>query len=81
MKQEVLFFAKTFALGLGIVILMQYRVGGVSIESRAMGFVQSSAVVEPLHGVAHGGAKLIRDSVKYVKEKFRQTTSSFQNGK
>lgn len=71
MKEEFLFITKTLLIGLGLIVLMQFRVGGTSLEAHAMGFVQSSTVVQPLHAVAHGGVKLAKDTYRLAEEKIR----------
>jgi hypothetical protein len=69
MKEELKFFFKTFAIGLAVILLMQLKVGDYTIEAHAMTFVHSSAVVQPLRAVASGGAKVLRDTDKWVREK------------
>ena len=68
---DFFFFVKTFALTVLIVLLMQIQVGGKSVESHALGWVQSSAVVSPLNSVAGGGAKLVRDVTRAVSASLR----------
>lgn len=68
---DFLFFVKTFALTLVIVLVMQIQVGNKSIENHALGFVQSSTVVSPLNSVAAGGAKLIRDTTRAISASIR----------
>lgn len=58
---DILFFAKTFALTIAIVLVMQIEVGSRSLENHAMSWVQTSSITAPLHGVARGGSRLVRD--------------------
>ena len=58
---DFLFFVKTFVLTIAIVLVMQIQVGNRSLETHALGWVQSSDVVGPLQGVARGAAKLTHD--------------------
>ena len=58
---DFIFFAKTFALTIAIVLVMQIQIGDRSLETHAMGWVQSSAVTTPLHGVKRGAARMIHD--------------------
>lgn len=58
---DFLFFIKTFILTVAIVLVMQIQVGDRTLETHAMSWVQSSAVVAPLHGVARGAARVIHD--------------------
>lgn len=58
---DFVFFLKLFGLTIVMVLLMQIQVGEQTIETHAMGWVQTSILVHPLNSVAHGGAKLVRD--------------------
>lgn len=63
---DLVFFAKMFALTVILVIAMQLQVGTRTVESYAMGFVQSSWVAQPINKIARGGAKLIKDATTKV---------------
>ena len=63
---EIVFFFKLFLLTVAIVLVMQIKVGERSVESHAMGWVQTSALVAPMNSVASGGAKAVRDLTDYV---------------
>jgi uncharacterized metal-binding protein len=71
---DFLFFVKTFFLTVAVVVLMQVNIGEKSLESHAMTFVQSSAIVAPLNGVAKGAAKLARDITQTVSSKIKKNT-------
>lgn len=71
---DFLFFVKTFFLTIAIVLIMQIQVGSASIESHAMSFVQSSAVVGPLNTVAKGAAKMIRDVTHTISAEVKKNT-------
>jgi hypothetical protein len=58
---DFFFFVKTFVLTIAIVLVMQIPVGNSTLETHAMGWVQSSGVGDPLHGVARGAAKMVHD--------------------
>jgi hypothetical protein len=58
---DILFFVKTFVLTVAIVLLLQTPVGDKSLETHAMTWIQSSAVVAPLHSVARGAAKVVHE--------------------
>lgn len=58
---DLMFFIKTLALALLIVMAMQIRIGEQSIETHTLDWVQTASVVEPLNGVARGTAKLVHD--------------------
>jgi len=71
---DFLFFVKTFILTVAAVVVMQIEVGGKSVESHAMSWVQSSAVVAPLNGVAKGAAKMARDLTATISAKIKKNT-------
>jgi hypothetical protein len=58
---DFLFFVKTFVLTIAIVLVMQIQVGHRSLETHAMGWVQSSGVAIPLAEVARGAARVTHD--------------------
>ena len=58
---DFFFFLKTFILTVAIVLVMQIQVGNRSIETHAMGWVQSSGVAMPLAEVARGAARVTHD--------------------
>jgi hypothetical protein len=58
---DILFFVKTFILTVAIVLVMQIQVGDRSLETHAMGWVQSSGAGGPLGEVARGAAKMVHD--------------------
>jgi hypothetical protein len=69
---DIFFFLKTLALTLIVVLLMQIQIGGKTIETRAVGWIQSSMIVSPLQEVAQGGAKLARDLTHKVAQKIHK---------
>lgn len=71
---EVFFCIKTFVLTVAIVLVMQIQVGERTIESHAMSFVQSSAVIAPLNHVARGAAKFVQD----LKDKVTAKTDHYR---
>lgn len=71
---DFLFFVKTFLLTVAVVVMMQIKVSDKSIESHAMSWVQSSAVVAPLNGVAKGAAKMARDLTAMISAKIKSNT-------
>lgn len=71
---DMMFFVKTFLLTVVLVLAMQLRVGRHTIEHHAMSFVQSSAIVAPLNGVANGAAKMVRDITDHVSNRVKSNT-------
>jgi hypothetical protein len=69
---DFIFFVKTFAITIGLVALMQIKAGNETLETKATAWIRSSAVTEPMQSVATGGAKALRDSTLWVKNKVRR---------
>lgn len=63
---EFIFFVKCFALTVAIVLVMQIQVGERTVESHAMSWVHTSALVQPMNTAARGGAKVIKDLTEKV---------------
>jgi hypothetical protein len=72
---DFLFFFKTFTATVVLVLVMQFQIGDKTIERHAMGFVESSAVVQPLNGVAKGAAKLVKDLTQTISAKIKKNTN------
>lgn len=58
---DIMYFVKTLAITVAIVLVMQLQVGNHSIENHTLSFVQSSVMTTPLHSVARGAAKVTHD--------------------
>lgn len=63
---DFVFFLKLFLLTVALVLVMQIKIGERSFESHAMGWVQTSPLVQPINTAAHGGAKVIKDLTEAV---------------
>ncbi len=68
---DILFFLKTFALTLAVVLVMQIEVGQRSIESHALAWVHTSPAVAPLNSAAKGAARLLRDGYDSLKKNLK----------
>lgn len=75
---EIKFVGKTLLLTIVIVVILQIQMGDRTLESRAIQFVQSSQVVEPLNAAARGAVKAVRDLTATIK---RKITGSSENPK
>lgn len=71
---DVMFFVKSFILTVALVLVMQINLGERSLETHAMSFVQSSAVVAPLNMVAKGAAKMVRDLTQTISISVKRNT-------
>lgn len=58
---DFFFFIKMFILTIAIVLVMQIQFDNQSLETHAMSWVQSAAVIGPLHGIKRGAAQLVHD--------------------
>jgi hypothetical protein len=87
---DFMFFVKTFIFTVAIVLVLQIQVGEGTLETHALGWVQSSSVTQPLNYVARGAAKLTNDVTQKIwnsvhhnvkdgnkKEENRKGSSSF----
>lgn len=66
---DLLFFVKTVAVTLLLVVVLQIKVGPSSLENHAVTFFKGSTVSQPLTQVAQGGAKIVREMVLTIHEK------------
>lgn len=59
-----IFVAKTLAVTLVLVVLLQIRIGETTLEQKAMFFIHDSPIVEPLREVADGSVRAIRNGFR-----------------
>lgn len=64
---DFIFVIKTLVVTVAIVVLMQIRVGGRTIEQHSLAWIHTSVVVEQLQEVAAGAVKAGSKAVAYVK--------------
>lgn len=62
MISTISFFIRTMVLTAIVVLLLQIRWGGGTLEDHAMDFVRSSSVAKPLGETAHGVVVFVRNS-------------------
>lgn len=77
---EALFVLKCLAFTAVLVIFMQLKVGGASIEKHTYGWLQHSTVSQYVQSVAAGGAMAIRNLGSSVKSAATTTAHSFNEG-
>ena len=70
---DIFFIMKSFLLTIFLVILLQVRVGGRTIEDRAMTWIETSSITRPLHRVVAGGATFIRDIWASISQSVEKT--------
>lgn len=77
---DLFFFLKCLFLTVVLVVLMQIRIGEYTLEDRFLNWAHESAIVTPLQDVAHGGAKVLRNTWRKltsgISSKFNETLKS-----
>ena len=63
---DFFFVVKTFLFTLALVVMMQIRVGDLTIEERSHEWIQESAIHRTLGKVAFGAVTVMKDGVHYV---------------
>ncbi len=77
---EFMFVVKCFVFTAILVVMMQLRVGGASIESYSFHWLRKSTVSLYIQSVAAGGAMALRSLGSTVKDGVTGTVNSFQQG-
>ncbi len=78
--EELKFVLKTFAFTCLLIVLMQVKVGGASIESHSFRWLQHSTVSQWIQSAAAGGAMAIKNLSGHVKDGVVSTVDGFQEG-
>ena len=78
--KDVTYFFKLLGLTIVVVVLSQIHVGDRSVEAHAMGWVQESAVAQPLNGVANGAARMLRDATGKIHAAIDRNRGKRKNG-
>lgn len=77
---ELKFVLKTFAFTCCLIVLMQVKVGGSSVETQAFHWLRHSSVSQWIQSAAAGGAMGLRNLGQHVKEGIASTLDGFQQG-
>lgn len=77
---EFIFVLKSLAATAVIVMMMQVKVGGVSVEERTTIFLEKSQISVYLQSVAAGGALAMTNFAKQVKQSLASTVDSYREG-
>ena len=80
MREELLYSLKCLALTAVLLVLMQLKVGGYSIEARVHHWFQTSKVSLYVQSVAAGGILAGKNLVVTVKNGIAGTVDSYQRG-
>lgn len=64
---EFFFVVKTMLITVGIVALLQIKIGQKTIEQRAVGWMHGSVAIEALRGVADGTVVAVENGYTWAK--------------
>lgn len=78
--EELKFVLKCFCFTALLIVLMQVKVGGASIENHSFRWLQSSTVSQYIQSVAAGGAMALRSLGGSLKDGVAHTVDGFQEG-
>lgn len=78
--EELKFVLKCFACTALLIVLMQVKVGGASIENHSFLWLQNSTVSQYIQSAAAGGAMALRNFGRSVKDGVASTVDGFQEG-
>lgn len=78
--EDLKFVLKCFAFTAVLVILMQVRVSGHSIEAYTFHWLRKSTVSQYIQGAAAGGAMALRNLGSSVKSSVTQAANGFNEG-
>lgn len=76
---DFIFVVRCFIFTLLIVIMMQFKVSGISIESRVDRFLRNSEITAYLQDVSAGGIQLAQDGYYFAKNLFLDSTRSLRS--
>lgn len=78
--EELKFVTKCLAATALLVVLMQVKLGGESIESHSFRWLRSSTVSQYIQSAAAGGAMAIRSLGRTLGDGVTNTMDGFQEG-
>lgn len=77
---DILFFIKCLVMTFIVVILLQVKIGNMTLEERTKNWAAESSLVAPLEDVAKGGVKGIREAWKSLTGNFsKKIKNQFEN--
>lgn len=77
---EFMFVVKCFVFTAIVVVMMQLKVGGVTVEAYSFHWLRKSNISLYIQSVAAGGAMAIRNLGGTVKNGVTGTVNSYQQG-
>jgi len=78
--EELKFVVKCLCFTMLLVVLMQVKVGGSSIEAHSFRWLRTSTVSQYIQSAAAGGAMALRNLGHTVKDGVASTVDGFQEG-
>lgn len=78
--EELKFVVKCFVFTMLLVVLMQVKVGGYSIEAYSFHWLRKSTVSQYIQSAAAGGAMALRNLGRSVKDGVVSTVDGYQEG-
>lgn len=78
--EELRFVVKCLMFTMLMVVLMQVKMGGATIEARAFNWLRTSSVSQYIQAAAAGGAMALRSLGSTVKEGISNTVDGFEQG-
>ncbi|KYG66826.1 hypothetical protein AZI86_07255 [Bdellovibrio bacteriovorus] len=78
--EELKFVVKCFVFTMLLVVLMQVKVGGYSIEAHSFHWLRKSTISQYIQSAAAGGAMALRNLGRTVKDGVASTVDGYQEG-
>lgn len=78
--EELKFVLKSLFFTAAIVVLMQVKIGGDSIENQSFHWLQKSGVSQYIQSVAAGGAMALRQGFSSTKHMISNMADGFHQG-
>lgn len=78
--EELKFVIKSFLFTAILIVFMQVKVGGASIETHSFRWLQRSTVSQYIQSAAAGGAMALRNLGQSLREGVSHTVDGFQEG-
>lgn len=78
--EELKFVFKCFAFTALLIVLMQVKVGGDSVEAHSFRWLRQSTVSQYIQSAAAGGAMALRNLGRTLGEGVASTVDGFQEG-
>lgn len=78
--EELRFVVKCLMFTMLLVVLMQVKMGGSTIEARTFSWLRTSSVSQYIQAAAAGGAMALRSLGSTVKDGVANTIDGFEQG-